>query len=328
MRFRDHVALTLPALILRMVLCITFLWAGMGKIMGEFTVTGDSAARLANMGVMLVEDTPQDAPPRDLPEPSDTQDPEATPPADATPPTELIIPDADETSETIQDTIEGVVDDTIDTLTPPTEQPTDTPAPQANAAAEFQWLTTQVTQQKFTASDFPGQYSVQRVYGVALLISRAGDPGYDAESNRLPSTLPAKIASERWPKLLAWTAAVTELLAAVLLFFGVLTRIGAFLLMGVMITAIWLTQIGPAAVGTTDAYIGFIPKFADPWAPESYTKLLWQLACFAMATAIFLLGSGPIGFDRALFRPSERLERNDEGNRKRTTFDRGPNDTP
>ncbi|RMH26224.1 MAG: hypothetical protein D6692_09780, partial [Planctomycetota bacterium] len=58
MRFRDHVALTLPSLILRLILCVTFLWAGLGKILGEMTVTGDDAARLTQMGFTLESDQP------------------------------------------------------------------------------------------------------------------------------------------------------------------------------------------------------------------------------------------------------------------------------
>ena len=71
----------------------------------------------------------------------------------------------------------------------------------------------------------------------------------------------------------------------------------------------WLTQFGPAFFGIRDSYLGIIPAAEDPWSPQAYATLLWQLSCLVMALAVFMLGSGPIGFDRALFRPAERLER-------------------
>ena len=61
-----------------------------------------------------------------------------------------------------------------------------------------------------------------------------------------------------------------------------------------------------------------------------FMVLLWQDTTGARlaALAVFLLGSGPIGFDRALFRPAERLERTEPGAKRRTSFDRQPTDTP
>ena len=58
MRCRDHIALTLPSFLLRLALAITFLWAGTGKLLGTSTVQGDNAARLANLGVSFITETP------------------------------------------------------------------------------------------------------------------------------------------------------------------------------------------------------------------------------------------------------------------------------
>ena len=41
MRLRDSIALTLPSLLLRLVLGLTFIWAGTGKLMGTMQVSGD-----------------------------------------------------------------------------------------------------------------------------------------------------------------------------------------------------------------------------------------------------------------------------------------------
>ncbi len=320
MRFRDHVALTLPALVLRLVLALTFLWAGVGKIKGEFEVTGDAAARLAQMGVALNETEPAPEPVRELP--ADQQEPPST----------LVVPEGEPTIEDIRDAVDAAAEAFAEQADAPADgvaEPDEPAAPPASEAPDEQdWAADQPMGTTYSPDDFRGTYTVQRVSGIALLLSRAGNPGLDEESNRLPATMPAWVAAERWPHYFAWSAAITELLAAVLLFFGVLTRFGAIMVAGVMLTAMWLTQIGPAAVGLTDAYLGFIPRTPDPWAPASYATLLWQLACFAMASAVFMLGSGPIGFDRALFRPPERLERSEPAKRERTVFDRGPNETP
>lgn len=324
MRFRDHVALTLPPLFLRLTLCVIFLWAGLGKIMGEMNVTGDDAARLAQMGVQLDPADTQPSPARPLPEPNDADNPETTPPAaqkpTLPPPSELVVPE--QPAATPATETDPADEESADETVKATEQVSIQPP-------AFRWTTVQNAEPRFTASDFPGDYTVQRVAGIALMISHAGNPGYDDHSSVLPATLPAKIASERWPIYLAWAAAISELLAAVLLFFGLMTRFAALMLIGTMLVAIWLTQIGPAVVGLTDAYLGFIPKADNPWSPASYKDLFFQLSCLTMAAAVMLLGSGPIGLDRAIWRRSERLERTDNpGKRERSTFDRSPSDTP
>ena len=307
MRFRDQVALTLPALILRLTLCLIFVWAGLGKILGETTVTGADAARLHNMGIALSNPAPLPTPPQDpaptrpLPETQPETPPQTQP--EPLPPTDLIIPDE------------------TDPANPPA-------SPMALGLPGPRWIPVQNTRPVLTAADFPTEHRVQRVHGITLLLSRAADPGLDSQSRPIPRTMPEWVGADRWPVYLAWAAAVTELLAAFMLLLGVLTRLGALFVIGIMLQAMWLTQIGPAVVGRVDSLIGFLPKAADPWSPASYQTLLFQLCCLAMAKAVFLLGSGPIGFDRALFRPAERLERAAPNAKRRSTFDRQPTDTP
>lgn len=306
MLFRDQVALTLPALLLRLTLCVIFLWAGLGKVLGEARVTGDDAARLARMGVTPAPVATPSEPTRALPEPpagagDQPSNRPANPPAE--PPTELIVPGESpaEGSEGSTAMLPGVV----------------------------RWLPVQAMRTEYTGEDFPGEHTVQRVYSVALILSKAGDPPARADGMPGRRTMPGWVASERWPMILAWAAAVTEILAGAMLLLGVLTRFGAVLLVGVMLQAIWLTQIGPAVMGNRASLIGFLPGAADPWDPSAYKDLLWQLSCLVMAACVFLLGSGPIGLDRALFRTQERLERTEsKAGRNRSSFDRGPTETP
>lgn len=51
MRQREKTALAFPPLVLRLLLAATFIWSGVGKILGEFEVSGQQAALLANMGI-------------------------------------------------------------------------------------------------------------------------------------------------------------------------------------------------------------------------------------------------------------------------------------
>lgn len=53
MRFRDKAALSVAPLLLRLVLGVTFLWAGLGKVSARMEVQGEQAAILANAGVTL-----------------------------------------------------------------------------------------------------------------------------------------------------------------------------------------------------------------------------------------------------------------------------------
>jgi uncharacterized membrane protein YphA (DoxX/SURF4 family) len=327
-RFRDQVALTLPALLLRLTLCLIFLWAGLGKIVGEMTVTGSDAARLVAMGVNLTP-APAQAP---TAEPNRTRP--DTGPIDPAPvdPRPIMAPDQTDSqtnSQTNSRTNSQPARPTVLPTEPPSELFVPDPLAAATAAAPAaRWLPVQMSTIPFTAADFPNDYPVQRVFGIALLLSKAADPGLSANSEPIPPTMPAWVGADRWPLIFAWAAAATELLAAALLLFGVLTRFGAILIVGIMLQAMWLTQIGPAFVGQRQSYLGFIPAGADPWAPGTYQTLFFQLSCLVMAAAIFLLGSGPIGFDRALFRAPERLERNTANPKRRSTFDRQPTDTP
>jgi uncharacterized membrane protein YphA (DoxX/SURF4 family) len=339
MRWRDQLALTLPTFILRLVLALTFLWAGTGKLVGHTTVTADGAARLANMGVTLVPapivaDEPQptpepalpDEPPRELPDtqtpPTETETDTDTPALDTPSETESepeATPETTPESDPEDDTNEAVLD--------------------TRSRADITRVTTQTAAPK-VASDFPDPMSAPRVYTIALLLDKSADPALTADSRPREPLLPAFVGEGRTPVYLAWCAAITECLAGTLLLFGLLTRLGALSALFVMGVAIWTTTMGPAAMGHTDAYLGFIPAADDPWNPASYSTPLWQLAVAAMALAVFLLGPGPLSLDRLIFAPRTRdpyeTAEPDERPRKKKSppppardhFDRSPGPDP
>lgn len=278
MRWRDQLALTLPALILRVVLAVTFLWAGTGKLVGTTLVSGDDAARLANLGVTL-----------SVPEPEPDATPDAPAPSEALP-EETIVPeegDAPE-QENMTDDASEAADDTPDALS--MLAPRVTRVQDAHSPA--------------VGSDFPEPREVRRVYSVALLLDTCANPGLTEDSTPITPLVPEWLGRGNTPIIAAWAAAITELLAGFLLLIGLLTRIGAVSIMSVMLVAMWTTTIGPAAVHSSDAILGFIPRASDVWAPQSYTVVLWQFALVGVSLAVILLGPGPLSVDRVLFRGS------------------------
>lgn len=341
MRLRDSIALTLPSFFLRLVLGVTFLWAGTGKLVGTMQVSGSDAARLANLGVdlnaievaqpdesqidELLEPLPEDDLPVDAPETDPATDLEEQ---------------AGGIVEQLNDAIEESSDDApVEVPSLPTN---DTPASEDEGTIGQRprpnpvWTRVQNASMDRTASDFPEPVECQRVYSIALMISKAADPGLTADSQPITPIMPSKLASSPWPKILAWSAAITEVVAGVLLIIGLFTRLGAFSLFCVMLVAMWMTQFGPAAFHTNDAILGFIPRADDLFSPAAYAQLFWQLALASMSLAVVFLGSGAIGIDRLFFPPhsrdpylhgdpkAEKKKGSDPAAAQRTEFDRSP----
>ena len=346
MRLRDQVALTLPTLFLRVILGITFLWAGTGKLVGTYTVTGDNAARLANIGVMPTAPAPAISEPESDPEqaPESTQQDPTDKPADepADDPTDDSTNDqADEQSGSIIDettnTAQGIIEDSKEAL-PESEPDLPTP-PSSNQLYDLHSI--QYAGTHYAATDFAEEMEVKQVYSIALMILKASDPGLTEDSMPIDPIMPVMFASNPWPKAMAWSVAITEIAAGVFLLIGFLTRISALSVFVVMLVAMWMTQFGPAILQSNDALLGFILRVDNPWASASYAGLFWQLALTAMAGSVFLMGSGAIGVDRLIFRPKVRdpylhgdlkaakVKKNTQQlTPDRSEFDRTPNPTP
>lgn len=307
MRLRDSIALTLPSFLLRLVLGVTFIWAGTGKLIGTMQVSGDDAARLANLGVDLniIEPEPsQGEPERDELLKPLPQDSGADAPIE-TPSTEPLEEQADDIIEKIEDAIENKTEEPPATL--PTPPATNTGGTIGHLDPTYaSWTRVQNNSNDRTSSDFPEPVECQRVFTIALMISKAADPGLTPDSQPITPIMPAKLASRPWPKLLAWTAAITEIVAGAFLILGLMTRISALSTFFVMLVAMWMTQFGPAAFHTNDAILGFIPRADDLFSPAAYGQLFWQLALASMSLAVVFLGSGAIGIDRLLFPPHSR----------------------
>lgn len=286
MRSRDRTALALAPLFLRFVLALTFIWAGLGKFMAEIEVQGEQAAILANYGVIPHPNDRRPAPRDDVPD--------APPPGEASAPahaTHLAAwqpedfpsqPGADDPAQP-------------DTDSQPQPRPDAQPAPdRARPAPPARPLA--------TAADFPEPVSVNGLAGLVLGLHTATHPGLDPDDSSprrriWPDLDPAR-DYDPWPVRLAWAVALTELIGGVLIAIGLLTRIAALGVAGVMLGALWLTAIG-VAIQSGNAAFGFLPNH-EPFDGDAWSKPLWQLSLLCAALALFFTGPGALSLDRLL----------------------------
>lgn len=98
---------------------------------------------------------------------------------------------------------------------------------------------------------------------------------------------------------LAYAAAITEIVAGLFLLVGLFVRVSAFSLAGVMLGAIWLTEIGPAIQAGT-ARLGILPGYGL-WDVGAWKTILWQLSLLCSALALVFTGPGALALDNALF---------------------------
>lgn len=222
---RQSVGLNLPPLLLRVVLGVIFVWAGLGKVADRFEVRGEDAALLSRMGVIA--------------------------------------------------------------------------APSAGAGGQGAGgQGAGGAGGEATAADFPEFVSVRGVNRLALLVARAASPPRAEDGSARMALWPASLGQGSWPVRLAWAAAVTELVGGALLLLGLFTRLWGVALAGVMVVAIWLTEIGPAMQsGTT--HLGFLPAY-DWFNPGAWNRLWLQSCCLVMALSLAALGSGRLGLDHVV----------------------------
>lgn len=240
---RNSLASLVSPVFLRLVLAVTFFWAGLGKVVVMSDFSGDDAATLKRWNVV------SSGPP--------------TTPAPTNAPTT------------------------------PTDSSTDRASAGEPAPAE------------------PATDSIRapRLYHIALMIERmartsppsptAIDATTTPPTPELKRTVPAFAAGGRTPVVLAWSAAICEIAAGVCCFIGLLTRLAALSLAGVMATAIWLTQIGPAYASGSAMY-GFLPRH-ETFDTAAWQPLLWQVSLLGASLALLFAGPGLISLDRLFF---------------------------
>lgn len=306
MSFRDALAIHVAPIPLRLILAITFVWAGLGKVTQEMEVSGESAAILANMGVI----TPAPAAPRTSP----SSVPEVIPDLAPAAPSEEV-----PSSKTSRGT--DAATEVAGSFTPPvlmalSAQPTE-PPPSVPAAVPASSTADPLPPSpgilvppppSYTAADFPEPVKVRMVNGLALMLHKSAFP---PASGGQPSMelWPPDLAQGKWPVGLAWAVALTELIGGIFVFVGFLTRLSALGLVGVMLGAVWLTAVGPA-IQSGNAQFGFLPNYPT-FDIAAWKTVMWQLSLVGAALSLALLGSGALALDRLLFgdRPSSRPAR-------------------
>lgn len=279
MRRRDRTGLALAPVFLRLGLAVVFIWAGLGKFMARMDVQGEQAAILANYGVITNPHAPAPAP---------KAAPETAPETPGTPGGDGAGQDGSDQGESGGDS-----------------------GGQAGADA---WgavhLASQQSQPRApaTAADFPEPVSVRVWTGVLLTLHEAIHPGLSPEdSSALMALWPDFDKSNPYSPSTRYTAlavALTELVGGILIAVGLLTRLGALGVAGVMVGAMWLTGVGPA-VQSGHTVLGFLPDH-KPFDGAAWSMLLQQFMLGCAAIALFFAGPGTLSLDRLLLGGPEK----------------------
>jgi len=280
---RGSTGASLGPLFLRAALAITFIWAGLGKVIPLMPLDSSQAALLASMGVSIPVAAGTTAGPA-----TPTPDPDALTKPLPPPDSEPLSPASPSPDSPIAPTpAERAVNPgprplpSTGPITPPAE-----PAPSSaeRPAAEL--------------TSPPTEIKVRRMWGLALRIHASAHPVADSSGKAPMKLWPEFLGKGNWPRYFAIAVVIAELAGGVLVAIGLFTRLGAFLLLGVMVGAIWLDQIGPAMQGGNTKLL-ILPGHGI-WDIAAWRPLLWQFSLLCSACALALLGAGVPSLDRAL----------------------------
>lgn len=335
MNHRQRVGLAVGPLFLRVGLGITFVWAGLSKVLVEdMSVHGADAVLLADLGVILspaprpsvaptpaptnIPPAPNEPKPAGTPEGKPESKPGPPPPSEPLPtpgekapkpPAEPVKPEPVKPSPTkpapakpepSTPKTEPKADPKAVPKTPPKISLGHAARPESAPRDEgANFVRTQGAAPRYTAADFVEPVKVKRVHYITLLLVKAANPGTDANGKPLMALWPTWAAGGRWPVLLAWAAVVTELVGGAFVLLGFLTRFWSLGLVFTMFVAAWLTSFGPAFQSGNTVW-GFIPNHPR-FQLDAWQVPLWQLMLSMGALSLFFMGSGAWSLDRLLF---------------------------
>jgi len=155
----------------------------------------------------------------------------------------------------------------------------------------------------YTAADFVEPVEVRRFYGLILLLHGLSSEPEAGDMRLVPEAIGSNGAVLWW---LAFGAAITELVGGALIALGLFTRLWGLAFVGVMLVAMWTTQVGPA-LNADAAFLGFLPEpgygNADPmyWTEEGLSTFMFQLTTLGCALTALVVGPGGLSLDRLLF---------------------------
>jgi len=284
----DRVALALPPLLLRVTLAVTFIWAGLGKVLNTMDIQGEDAAILANMGVI----TPGGSAPG-----VDPHTPTAPlPPGDS--------PAAPKKGSTVRPDAPGAGARMIQAAFRP-----DAPARDALPPQPSPFVNSGGTPPVYSAQDFPSPQPVRQMYLLAVMLHKGAHPGLGADGAPMMPLWPPDLGSGKRPVFFAYLVAIGELGGGIMMLLGLFTRLWALVLCGIMAAALWFVAIGPA-VQTGDTVLGFLPAYGR-W-DSRWMVPLWNLALLTMSLCVFLSGPGTLAIDRLLFHRRKHDDHDDE----------------
>ncbi len=295
MSFSQTVGLNVVPIFLRVALGVVFLWAGTSKLWYTMPVSGEDAASLARLGIISAEARERAA---DEAEADGEEVRRGTAEARILP-ARLLQENAADEQEAGQEAGEGQQreEDAAGADAGDIE-----PDPGSDAAT--------AEAQSFTAADFPDPIRVPRWAGLVLTLEQAASQ--KGTGRRL---LPAALETNgTLLEILARAAAIVEFFGGVFVLVGLFTRIWALGFCGVMLMAMWLTQVGPA-IGSPNAFLGFLPatEMSDhaQWT-KAWSTLMLQLTTLACAGSLLFLGAGRLSLDALLFRRGPKRTAGDE----------------
>lgn len=311
MGFRESLAINVTPLLLRVGVGVVFIWAGGNKLFQHEEVSGETAATLANLGI-IAPPVPLGVPvtpPAATPAPAPSQSP-ATPPADAPAPSVQPAPatqpppvapggPAARAASLLpvvmlaQATTSPAATPSASPATAPAAAPISTHA-QATPAPVVIAPTVVPT---YTAADFPVPVRVAQLYMIAPLLHASAQPNEQGKQ-----LWPDRFADPGTIRLLCWLAALTEFFGGVLVLVGLLTRFWSLGLAGTMVVALLLTTIGPATI-SGNGFLGFLPPTDQH---QLWSTMFLQLSMLLMSLGLVFSGPGALAIDRLIFSRASR----------------------
>ncbi|RMH25387.1 MAG: DoxX family protein [Planctomycetota bacterium] len=173
----------------------------------------------------------------------------------------------------------------------PEEQPAETPTqPDADADADTS------DAEPAAAADQAGSH--RTVDLIAVLFHTWATPNDQGRA-----LLPGFIAQGKTAWYLAIALLVVEALGGIMVAVGLLTRLWALALAGVMLGALWTTSIGPVVVYGQPGWPTFMPILPalDNFNPGAWQTWLWQFSLMCGALSLACLGAGRLSLDRWFF---------------------------
>ncbi len=263
MTFRQRLGLGVPPILLRLVLAVTFIYAGAGKFLGEVPLTPEQASRL---------DAIHNAAPMPAPAPSQPTTPGGDETTASRPPIVMLVQGSQPAE--------------------PEPQPESQPTAPADADADADAVDADTP-------EFTIPVPTHRFVDMLTVMIYA----YATPDDNGKALLPGFMASGKWPIWIANAVAVTELLGGIMVLIGLLTRLWSLGIAGVMVGALWLTSIGPVVVMGQPGWPGFFKVLPpiEGFSSQAWQTWLWQASLIAGSLSLACLGAGAMSLDRLFF---------------------------